>query len=85
MVDKNATFSLHFTQEVETVNYKDFRMVRTNIGISISELAHHSSLSHVTLTKIESGRINPSLKIIVAICKALNKSPKDFFCASCKP
>ncbi|RXZ00855.1 helix-turn-helix transcriptional regulator [Fictibacillus sp. S7] len=61
------------------MNSNNLKDVRTERGISISELARRSHLSRVTVTDIESGRRNPTIKTVTALCKALNKEPSEIF------
>ncbi|WP_144704945.1 helix-turn-helix transcriptional regulator [Fictibacillus phosphorivorans] len=61
------------------MSYNYLKEVRTERGISISELARRSRLSRVTVSDIEKGYSNPTLKTIAALCKVLNKEPSEIF------
>jgi len=54
--------------------------VRTNVGMSISELARRSKISRQTIYSIEkSERENISTLTMLSIAKALNKNVSDIF------
>lgn len=64
---------------VEIVNTNKLKMIRSDRGMSISELARRSGLSRVTITDIEKGIRNPTVRTVDAICRVLNKDPKEIF------
>ncbi|WP_342042832.1 helix-turn-helix transcriptional regulator [Bacillus sp. OTU2372] len=53
--------------------------VRTNQGMSISELARRTNLNRITISNIENGYSNPTVKTVSIICKVLSKNPNDIF------
>ena len=61
------------------MNTNRLKEVRTERGMSISELARRSKLSRVTVADIENGFRNPTVKTIAAICRVLNKEPNEIF------
>jgi len=61
------------------LNTNKLKEARIKRGMSISELARRSQLSRATLTDIEMGRSNPTIKTITAICEAIDRSPSEIF------
>lgn len=61
------------------MNNNNLRLIRLEIGMSISELARRSNLSRMTIWKVESSKSNPTVKTIKVICSALNKKPEEIF------
>lgn len=55
------------------------REVRTHRGMSISELARRSKTSRQTITNIELHGQMPNGLLMMAICDALEKDPKEIF------
>lgn len=45
--------------------------------MTMDELALKSGVSKGNISKIESGKVNPTLDTIIAICKALNVKPSE--------
>lgn len=62
--------------------YNELKRIRTERGMSISELARRSGVSRITVSDIESGESNPTVKTIKSICKVLDKSPAEIFFTS---
>ena len=62
-------------------NQKNERMRATRIesGLSQQELAQRVDATRQTIGLIEAGRYNPSLKLCVAICRALGKTLDELF------
>lgn len=54
-------------------------VARINNGISQTQLAEIVGITRQTMCLIEKGEYNPSLKLCIAICKALNKTLNDLF------
>ncbi len=52
---------------------------RIELNISQTELAKTCEVTRQTIGLIESGEFNPSLKLCVAICKALGVTLNDLF------
>ncbi|WP_046128786.1 helix-turn-helix transcriptional regulator [Bacillus thermotolerans] len=61
------------------MNTNRLKEVRIERGMSISELARRSRLSRATVTDIEMGRSNPTVKTIAAICEAISADPNEIF------
>lgn len=52
---------------------------RIELNISQAELAQRAGVTRQTIGLIESGEFNPSLKLCIAICKALDSTLNDLF------
>ena len=52
---------------------------RVFLGLSQEDLAKHIGVSRQTIILIEQEKYNPSLKLCVAICKALNTTLNELF------
>ena len=52
---------------------------RIELNISQTELAQRAGVTRQTIGLIESGEFNPSLKLCIAICKALDFTLNDLF------
>lgn len=55
------------------------KAARASLDISQGELAALTGVTRQTIGMIEAGDYNPSLKLCIAICKALNKTLNDLF------
>ncbi len=55
------------------------RAARIDRGLSQQGLADAVNATRQTIGLIEAGRYNPSLKLCVAICRALGKTLDDLF------
>jgi len=60
---------------------KNIRMkvARVESDVSQEQLAALVGVTRQTIGMIEAGNYNPSLKLCIAICKALNKTLNDLF------
>lgn len=60
---------------------KNMRMkiARMECGLSQEELAKRVGVTRQTIGLIEAGDYNPTLKLCIAICKALGKTLNDLF------
>lgn len=54
-------------------------LARTEKQLSQTELAEAIGVTRQTISLIEKGEYNPTLKLCIAICKALDKSLNDLF------
>lgn len=52
---------------------------RIELDMSQTELAKRAGVTRQTIGLIESGEFNPSIKLCLAICKALNTTLNDLF------
>lgn len=55
------------------------KSARAALDISQKELAEKVGVSRQTINAIESGDYNPTIKLCVAICKALGKTLDELF------
>ena len=58
---------------------KRMKIARIEGNMSQQDLADSIGVTRQTIGMIETGNYNPSLKLCVAICKALNKTLNDLF------
>lgn len=58
---------------------KKLKIARIECDMSQEDLANIVGVTRQTIGLIESGNYNPTLKLCVAICKALNKTLNDLF------
>ena len=58
---------------------KKIKIARIECDMSQEDLANIVGVTRQTIGLIESGNYNPTLKLCIAICKALNKSLNDLF------
>ena len=52
---------------------------RIELGLSQTELAAKAGVTRQTIGMIEAGEFNPSLKLCLAICRALGVTLNDIF------
>ena len=55
------------------------KLRRMELEMSQAELAKRADVTRQTIGLIEAGEFNPSLKLCVAICKALDVTLNDLF------
>lgn len=58
---------------------KRMKIARIEKDLSQEQLAEQLGVTRQTIGLIEAGSYNPSLKLCVAICKALGKTLDDLF------
>jgi len=58
---------------------KRLKMARIEKDLSQEELANLVGVTRQTIGLIEAGKYNPSLKLCIAICRALDKTLNDLF------
>ena len=58
---------------------KKLRLARVECDMSQEDLANIVGVTRQTIGLIEAGYYNPTLKLCIAICKALNKTLNDLF------
>jgi putative transcriptional regulator len=61
------------------VKNKKMKIARIESDVSQEQLANIVGVTRQTISLIESGTYNPSLKLCIDICKALNKTLNDLF------
>lgn len=55
------------------------REVRTDIGMSLAELARRANTSRQTITNIELHGQEPSGTLVLSVSNALKKDPREIF------
>lgn len=55
------------------------REIRTEVGMSVSELARRADTSRQTITNIELHGQEPKGLLMISISEALKKSPREIF------
>ena len=55
------------------------KMARMKMDLSQTDLAQAVGVSRQTIGLIESGEFNPSIRLCIAICKALHTTLNDLF------
>lgn len=58
---------------------KKIRKVRRELGMTVQELADRAGVSKGLISRIENSRTIPSLPVLIAIIKGLEKDLSDFF------
>lgn len=58
---------------------KKMKIARIESEVSQEQLAELVGVTRQTINLIESGNYNPSLKLCIEICRALNKTLNDLF------
>ena len=69
----------------ETIALVSFRIraLRRERGLTVRELAERCEMERPNLSRIESGRTNPTLRTLCVICQALNAEPADLLAGEC--
>ena len=57
------------------------KSARAALDMSQQQLADAVGVSRQTINAIEKGDYNPTIKLCIAICKTLNKTLDELFCA----
>jgi putative transcriptional regulator len=55
------------------------KIARIECDVSQEQLAKIVEVTRQTISLVESGKYNPTLKLCIDICKALNKTLNDLF------
>lgn len=74
----DAIYNLHCKEVVEVRNLK-MKFRRIELNMSQTELAAKAGVTRQTIGLIETGEFNPSIKLCIAICKALGVTLNDIF------
>ena len=77
-IQRNAIYTLH-CQEVLLMRNLKMKSRRTELNMSQTELARQAGVTRQTIGLIETGEFNPSLKLCIAICRALGVTLNDIF------
>ena len=56
-----------------------FKKVRMRKGISQTELALEADVDRSTIVRLETGKFNPTLDLLLTLAGALNVHPKELF------
>lgn len=75
----NKQYRYGMQMEVFHMKNKSMKIARIESDVSQEQLAEIVGVTRQTISLIESGNYNPSLKLCVDICKALNKTLDDLF------
>lgn len=57
----------------------DLKIARVEAGLTQQQLAEKSGVTRQTISLIEKGKYNPTLKLCLAICHATGKTLDDIF------
>ncbi len=68
-----------FKKEVISIKNTKMKSARAALDLSQDDLASQVGVTRQTINMIELGNYNPTLKLCIAICKALNKTLNDLF------
>ena len=63
----------------ELILKNNIRKVRKEKGLSQAELAAMSGVSRITISSIETGQFNPTAKLALLLCIALEQKFEDLF------
>lgn len=74
----NAIYNWHCKEVVAVRNLK-MKFRRIELNMSQTELAAKAGVTRQTIGLIETGEFNPSIKLCIAICKALGVTLNDIF------
>lgn len=58
---------------------KKLKLARVEMDLTQEQLADRVNVTRQTISLIEAGKYNPTLKLCIAICKELNKTLNDIF------
>ena len=77
MRSKNDTQEkMEFQQEIRLISSK-IKTYRANKNLSVQELAYLCNMERSSISRIESGRVNITIKTLCIISDALGIEPKD--------
>lgn len=66
-------------QKGELILLNNIKLVRNEMKISQSELAQMVGVSRNTISSIETGQFNPTAKLALILCTALDKTFEELF------
>ena len=69
----------HRVRRCRRLKNKKMKIARMECDLSQEQLAEMVGITRQTISLIESGNYNPTLRLCVEICKALNKTLNDLF------
>ena len=79
IVDNLSCIFHHVQQDEESEVRKRLKLARVENELSQQDLAKLVGVSRQTINLIESGNYNPTLKLCIAICRALGKTLDALF------
>ncbi|WP_250674477.1 helix-turn-helix transcriptional regulator (plasmid) [Paraclostridium ghonii] len=65
--------------ETQLILHNNLKQIRKEKGISQRELAELVGVSRNTISSIETGQFNPTAKLALILCIALDKKFEDLF------
>ena len=65
--------------EDQLILKNNIKAIRTELGLSQSQLAEMVGVSRNTISSIETGQFSPTAKLALVICIALEKKFEDLF------
>ena len=68
-----------FSRMTDLSSRNGVKLARVENDFTQAQLAERAGVTRQTIGLIEAGRFNPSLKLCIAIAKALNKTLDDLF------
>ena len=77
-ISVDVNYTLHCQEELLMRNLK-MKFRRIELNMSQTELAQKAGVTRQTIGLIEAGEFNPSVKLCVAICRALGVTLNDLF------
>lgn len=72
-----AVFARTGARHIQPV--KNLARIRRDRGLSQQQLADMAGVHQATISKLESGNLNPTLESIIAVAKALSVEPQELF------
>ncbi len=69
----------NYILQLEYMDLKKLKLARVELDLSQNDLAEKCGITRQTIGLIEAGKYNPSLKLCLSICWALNKTLDDLF------
>lgn len=71
-------YNMYKGRKIDMKNIK-LKMARVEKSLSQEQLAEMVGVTRQTISMIESGNYNPTIKLCISICKVLNKTLNDIF------
>lgn len=71
-------YNMYKERKIDMKNI-NLKMARVEKSLSQEQLAEMVGVTRQTISMIESGNYNPTIKLCISICKVLNKTLNDIF------
>lgn len=68
-----------FNRKDELILHNNLKVVRAEKGLTQADLADLVGVSRQTISSIETGQFNPTAKLALILCIALDKKFEDLF------